>query len=166
MADTLLIGMSTGGTYNMGGPKMFLSPFVATKSGTLKALRVVLWRNDPIMVAVYADSAGAPGALLTASASVTPGASGWATIDVPDIIITAGTTYWLAFANGDACGSGTIVEGGVTWYKAITYSGFAFPDPAGSGYNDTIYAGYLVSMGGWGEESAGGRRWCEMILDF
>ncbi|MEM2080687.1 MAG: choice-of-anchor R domain-containing protein [Candidatus Bathyarchaeia archaeon] len=83
-----------------------------------------------IMTAIYADSAGAPGALLAYSNS-TAATSGWndLTLNTP-VNVTAGTTYWLGFNNDDDNIDTYRDPNGTHVYVSQTYG--SFPDPFGA----------------------------------
>jgi hypothetical protein len=123
-----------------------LSRWTATASGNLNQVRVKCGAAGTVKVALYADSAGAPGALLGANNTGQAVVLGWNTINLSSpVTVTSGTAYWLAVNSDVACtnyvaGSGTMV------YKAVSYSG-SFPDPAGSGFTPGAY--YSISQG-WG----------------
>jgi hypothetical protein len=72
---------------------------VATSSGTATALNIYLDQTSTatqLIVGVYADAGGKPGALLSSGRSVTPAAGGWNAISVDPVLIRSGQAYWLA----------------------------------------------------------------------
>jgi hypothetical protein len=72
---------------------------VATSSGTATALNIYLDQTSTatqLIVGVYADAGGKPGALLSSGRSVTPAAGGWNAISVDPLLIRSGQAYWLA----------------------------------------------------------------------
>jgi hypothetical protein len=97
-----------------------------------------------VKVAVYADNAGSPGTLLNAVNTSITEVSGWNSIDFPSTTITSGTNYWLA-ANSSANRIGQRTITSVNRYKAATFSGFSFPNPAGTGFTSSTTTQYLLS---------------------
>lgn len=93
-------------------------------NGTLTLISVycvVLAGSPTLNCALYADSAGSPGALLASggAAQTVPGSLGW--VDVPvSVAISAGVQYWFAFivpfgnpstdANGKFDTNGSLTE--------------------------------------------------------
>jgi len=124
-----------------------LTKWTATASGNLNQVRVKCGAPGNVKVAVYADSAGSPGALLAANntgQAVTPD---WNTINLPSSAsITEGTAYWIAL-NSDAACTGYVTGSETMAYKQATYSGFSFPNPAGTGFTNGAY--YSIAQG-WG----------------
>jgi hypothetical protein len=93
-----------------------------------------------VKCAIYADNAGAPGALITAmntGQAVTAG--GWNTLNFTPTAIVNGTYYWLAICF-DTSGAAQAVDGGTMWWKSATYSTFTFPNPAGTGFSSGAYS--------------------------
>ncbi|MGH2878957.1 MAG: hypothetical protein ACRDK4_05035 [Solirubrobacteraceae bacterium] len=76
--------------------------FTALKSGVIEE---ILFRTNgeastatALMLGVYADSAGSPGAVLGEGTHVgKPGANEWVAVTGLSIVVTAGTVYWLAW---------------------------------------------------------------------
>jgi Bacterial Ig domain len=66
-------------------------------TGSLARMHVFLDAPLPptLLVALYADSAGAPATLLSSTSIVTP-ATGWNDVAFGPVAITAGTHYWVA----------------------------------------------------------------------
>ncbi|MHB8086400.1 MAG: hypothetical protein ACYDHZ_11295, partial [Dehalococcoidia bacterium] len=99
-----------------------------------------------VKVAIYADSGGTPGSLITTNNSSTPVVSGWNTIAITSTPVTSGTTYWLAF-NSDQTVVNRNAGAANQWYwKTMPFSN-SFPDPAGSGFSITPH---YTLMAGWG----------------
>lgn len=74
-------------------------PYTAGQTG--QASRVQLYVDDgstasAIRVALYADANGGPGQLLAQASLSGPLATGWTSVDIPQIATQAGTRYWLA----------------------------------------------------------------------
>jgi hypothetical protein len=59
-----------------------------------------------VVVGLYTDSAGNPGALLSQATITSPVAGAWNTIAVPAASVTAGTKYWIAVLG--PTGTGTV----------------------------------------------------------
>ena len=124
-----------------------LTKWTATASGNLNQVRVKGGAAGNVKVALYADSAGSPGALLAANDTGQAVTSGWNTINLTSpAAVTSGTAYWLAL-NSDAACTGYVTGSGTMAYKQATYSGFSFPNPAGTGFTNGAY--YSIAQG-WG----------------
>jgi len=132
-----------------GAGYFILEKYTAVASGNMTEYRVKSSVAGNVKCAIYADSAGEPGALITAMNTGQAVAAGqWNTLTFTSTPITSGTVYWLAFnidTNGaiDYLASGA----GIERYKAASYPTFAFPDPAGSGFVSATF-GELIA--GWG----------------
>ena len=75
----------------------------ATASGTLGTLSYYLDASNgatKVVVGIYADANGDPGALLTQGSSTQLTAGAWNTITVPQVSIASGTKYWIAILGG------------------------------------------------------------------
>ncbi len=146
-----LVGtVSTVAGSNEGAGYFCLTKFTATQTGTMARFRVKSAVAGNIKCALYTDSAGSPDALITAmdtGQAVT--GSGWEMIKFTPTLITSGTVYWLAFNIGT---NGAIkynnTAGKTTWYKAVAYAGFTFPNPVGAGF--TVDNNYEELIAGWG----------------
>ena len=154
MADVKLLGKD-GSDYNAAQSAGYfeLEKFQAVKSGTLASIKVhSIYLSGKIKVAIYADNAGSPGALL-AAASEASIVSGWNTISISgSVAIVSGTYYWLAHNTDTESLLSAKSSGGTALYKSATYSSFSFPDPAGSGFTGDSYTYFVY---GWGAESGG-----------
>lgn len=125
-----------------------LNKFTASATGNMTQLKVKASASANVKCALYADSSGTPGALITAMNTGQAVVSGWNTLTFTSTPITSGTTYWLAtdidtLGGTTADASGT---GGTRAWKIATYSGFTFPNPAGGGYTNDTYNGLVT---GW-----------------
>jgi len=125
--------------------KFLLSRFQATASGKLTSFQVKCSGEGNVKVALYADNAGAPGALLGAvdtADNLTVMAS-WNPINFPEYQINNGTTYWLAAVSDNAviC---TKTLSSTNKYKTALFTGFEFPDPAGTGFTDQTANQYML----------------------
>jgi hypothetical protein len=106
----------------------------------MNEFRVKCGVSGNVKCAIYADSAGEPGALITAmntGQAVTAG--GWRTLNFTPTSITSGTYYWLAL-NFDVTGAAQYISSGDGRWKIATYSSFTFPNPAGSGFSSGAYS--------------------------
>lgn len=144
-----LVGADDISGSNESSNYFLLSRFQAVASGTMNEFRVKCNANGNVKCAIYADSAGEPGALITAmntGQAVTAGA--WRTLNFTSTSITSGTYYWLAICidtNG-AVQAYNVGSGNQQRYKSATYSTFTFPDPAGSGFGS---ANWYDLVAGW-----------------
>jgi hypothetical protein len=72
---------------------------VATKTGTVKNVRVLLAKKStvPVLVAgIYADNDAKPGALLAQGKLNSPQANAWNEVSLPTTTIESGKPYWIA----------------------------------------------------------------------
>jgi hypothetical protein len=121
--------------------------YVAQASGNVTQIGIKANSSGNVKVAIYANNAGTPGALLNAvntSTAVTPG---WNSISITSTPVVAGTTYFLAY-DSDSSIIGYVYGGGTVFYLPATYSGFTFPTNA-AGYSFGSWSGYHT-IGGWG----------------
>lgn len=126
-----------------------LSKYQAVGTGKVTELRIKAGASGNVKVAIYADDAGAPGALLNAVDTSTAVSSGWNTITFPDTEVTKDTWYWVAFNTNTANCIGSSNSQGplILRYKSATYAGFTFPDPAGTSFSGGAYS---IVEAGWG----------------
>jgi len=101
-----------------------------------------------VKCALYEDDSGEPGDLITAMNTGQAVASGWNTLSFTSTPVTSGTYYWLAIIIDTAGAALYVNSSGTMRYKAFTYSGFTFPDPAGSGFSSL---GFYSVEAGWGD---------------
>lgn len=113
-----------------------LQKYVAAASGTITQVFIYCRGNTgtatPLLLGMYADSAGTPGALLGLSNSLTiPNgqAAGWIECDMTAAVaIVSGTTYWVAMSdNGGSATFAYGTSGGVGSGRG----GFGLPNPYG-----------------------------------
>jgi hypothetical protein len=74
-------------------------PFQALASGLTGTVHVYLDSHDSartLIVGVYANTGGHPGALLTSGAAAWPEGRAWDTASVAPVPLASGSTYWLA----------------------------------------------------------------------
>jgi len=102
--NTLTFGYATQGA-NIGttmSNSVWASKYAPTQSGTVNSISVFVASpvsaspNNLFQVAIYADNAGIPGALIAKSASQTITPDAWSTIAL-SAPIAASTPYWLAY---------------------------------------------------------------------
>jgi len=127
-----------------------LNKYPAVATGNMVEFRVKSSAAGNIKVALYADSGGEPGALITAMNTGQAVVVGWNTLTFTSTAITNGTAYWLAYMIDTVGAIDFNHPGGSEQrrYKAATYAGWTFPDPAGSGFSSTT--GYIDLEAGWG----------------
>jgi hypothetical protein len=130
-----------------------LDRFIATQTGTMSNIRIKCGASGNVKVAVYTDTSSQPTSLLSAVNSSTPVSTGWNVINLnTPVSVTSGTAYWLAFIMDIPCVNFK-QEGTTTrWFMPATYTGFTFPDTAGTGFitNYTIWFDYIA---GWGSST-------------
>jgi hypothetical protein len=71
----------------------------AAASGTISQVNLyldALSSATQVLVGIYADEAGHPGALVAQGATSTPTAGAWNEIPLSPVRVAAGTTYWIA----------------------------------------------------------------------
>jgi hypothetical protein len=127
-----------------------LCQFTAVATGNMTQFRVKSSVAGNVKCAIYANSAGEPGALITAMNTGQAVIAGqWNALTFTLTSITSGTVYWLAFIF-DITGAldYRTLSGGIRRYKAETYAGWTFPNPAGSGFDSTT--NYVDLEAGWG----------------
>jgi hypothetical protein len=149
MATGRLIGSSTDGVSNLSASFLNHNKWVADYTGIVSEIKVYSLVAGNVKVALYADDGGEPGALLsTNNEGQAVSAGQWNAVSIPEVSITAGTTYWISGV-WDTTGAVTYNGGGrVRRYKGgQVYSTFTFPDPAGTGYTSGTQN---ESMAGWG----------------
>ena len=140
------------------------SPFAAPEDGTITAME--MWvhpqTNDQTMVlAVWAESAGSPGALLAQTspivAAITGGIQQISGSLVSSLAITNGTSYWLGFCDTTSSavlGLQTSANGtGSYAYKAATSPSDPFGTPGGTNDNNFPVAAIYTPAAGVGTVS-------------
>lgn len=141
---------------DMGMSKNYLqgTKFIADASGNMTEFKVRSNFSCNMKVALYEDNAGEPGALITAMNTGQAVTDGLNTLTFTSTPITVGVTYWL-MVNIDAnIGAVKTSTGQQRRYKAAAYSGFSFPNPAGSGFSSQTT--YYDIVAGWGTVIAAG----------
>ena len=194
MATVKLLGADDqAGDATSGSGIINFQKFTASTTGTLTEFYVKVPANGNFDLAVYADNAGVPGALLGYKNAVALSA-GWSASTGWSIPVVASSIYWLATLwsvsvrynnSGGTRGyksqaydpdygwpdpwtaaltydailvicAGWETEGPIGLhfasaqrrYKAATFSTFAFPDPAGTGFTAATDSYSMFS--GWG----------------
>lgn len=153
MATGRLLGTDndtwTGG--DGGQAAAIVQKWTAPATGKVTEIRVKISTAGTVKVALYADSLGEPGALLSAVNTAQSVSAGWNTITLSTPAdVTNGTAYWLGFYGSVAAGMfyfKQYVSGMAIRYKIDTYSTWAWPATI-SGWttqNDVEY-----SDRGWG----------------
>jgi hypothetical protein len=136
----------TGGKTNV-----MVDKWTALATYTVNKLRIKVSTDGNIKVAIYADNAGEPGALLSALNTDQAVVAGWndVTLSTP-VNVTNGTVYWIGFLGSVTAGMFyyKALAGRTNRFKAATYSSWSWPDPAGSGYS--TQDDYDYSDRGWG----------------
>ena len=148
-----LIGIATANpaSFSAGyNNLLFCFRYIADYSGSVTGINVKSNGNSACKVALYADNSGEPGARLAKQDTPASISEGWNTVSLEAAYsITQGTYYWIAFAGNDSFYYQATASGAARRYKAITYSTFSFPDPAGSGY--TSDTSNPLGLQGWGD---------------
>jgi hypothetical protein len=140
MAEYILVGNGTTAFTSSHNAGVFiLQKYTAVDNGVGSIFRIYSTVSGNVKVAVYADNAGEPGALIAAMDTGQAVVSGWNNLSFANPNIVSGTEYWLAgIADTNAVLKYTSTLG-TSRRKAIAYSGFTFPDPAGSGFTSGTY---------------------------
>ncbi|MCJ7792137.1 MAG: hypothetical protein MUP49_07020, partial [Dehalococcoidia bacterium] len=125
-----------------------LTRFQAVASGNVVTVKVKSDRSANVKVAIYNDSFGNPDALLKAvDTTGTLIGVGWTDITIDSTPVISGAYYWLAINSDTTIVCGLASPGGTVRVKAVPYTGFTFPDPAGAGY--TSVSGFIGLLAGW-----------------
>ncbi|MCJ7664203.1 MAG: hypothetical protein MUO24_08155 [Desulfobacterales bacterium] len=125
-----LIGADDATGQNTAGSILRLSRWQAVASGNITEFKVKSDVSGNIKIAIYADNAGQPGALITAMNTGQAVSAGWNTLTFASTPVTSGTFYWMA-TNYDTTGACQYMDS-AGWpfrHKAETYATFTFPDP-------------------------------------
>ena len=153
-----LVGSNTNGVSVRPDDYVYLAKFTAIATGNAVEIRVYSLASGNVKVAIYADLAGTPAALLRANntgQAVT--LNQWNTLTIPSTEILTGTVYWV----GTICDTDDALSyagtAGTSLIKNIAYAGFTFPDPYPGAYSpSTVY----MSQAAWGE-STPADKWVE-----
>ena len=149
MTSELIGGTFGTASSNLSPSYIVATKFTATVTGTITEMRCNCATAGHIQLAVYSDNSNYPGSLL-ASATSTAVTNGTNTITFPNLVVIAGTAYWLA-ANTDTNHLLADATAGSLLYSALTY-GTAFPStfPGGASSLNSN-----VDLQGWGVTPAG-----------
>jgi hypothetical protein len=132
---------------NHAGEYYCLCKYTANASGMCSEVKVKASGSVNVKVAVYADSAGEPGARLAKQDTPAACSADWNTVTLEtNCAIVAGANYWIAF-NSSATQVGCDNAGGVLRYKAASFSAFTFPDPAGAGFTTGAFTTFIAGGG-------------------
>jgi hypothetical protein len=147
-----LIGTDTIGTANDAPNYFFLTKWVALDTGTVSEIKLYSLVAGNAKIAIYADNDGKPDALLGYNNAGQACSVGWNTLTISLTSVTKDASYWLA-NNVDTGGVVSYYSATRAYhYKVATYSGFTFPNPAGSGFGKTTI--YAHAIAGWGSTVA------------
>lgn len=159
MADIRLIGHADADSFNSYWGlrnNIQVQRYQCIASGALNSIRILEGGGGSFAVkpAIYADSAGAPGALLGSGNASTLSAGTWTSCAlITPVNIVLGTYYWLGWkqsaSNGYVAGT---YSGATLKYKENTYEN-AFLNPFGTGETDQTVN---IGIAGWGAEAAAG----------
>ncbi len=131
--------VETGADSNVSGTTAYKVTTGASVSGTVISLSAYVKTLDStgnrlVQMALYADTAGAPGARLGASAIQTVDTVGWNVFPMSDVTVTANTSYWIGFSqNGNTIFANTGTGGNASYRLTTGYPApnpFAANDPA------------------------------------
>jgi hypothetical protein len=119
----------------------------ASQDGTVVSIGVRINRaGGNIMLAIYDDDGGAPGALLGYTNSTAVTATGWMDIELNDPVdVVAGNTYWLAH-EADSTTLRTYRNTGSQYTVSASYG--SFPDPFGSTSTTNYQVPYRITYSG------------------
>jgi parallel beta-helix repeat protein len=136
-----LLGNTSTGSSNTAADRFILVQFQAQETGFVDVIKIYSAANGNVKVALYSDNAGEPGTLLTANNSDNPcSASQWNNISISSTNVTKDTNYWIAaIADTDNVLRYSAAGSGISRGKTVSYSGFSFPDPAGSEFTSYTY---------------------------
>jgi outer membrane protein assembly factor BamB len=123
----------------------------ATASGTVSKLSIYVDASSTaktMVVGIYADSSGHPGALIAQGSSSQLTAGAWNSIPIPGAIVSAGTPYWIAilgtqsgrlsYRDGSAaCVSETSGQTNLTALPSTWVTGQVWPSCPLSGYGSS-----------------------------
>jgi hypothetical protein len=147
-----LIGADDAGGSNSAADYFRLSRFQAANSGNMTEFRVKAGANGNIKCALYSDSSGQVGTLITAMNTGQAVVSGWNTLTFTLTPIIKDTWYWLGM-NSDVSGACLYVPVAASYrYKVEAYAGFTFPTTPSGLTTDNNY--YDLSAG-WGDIAVG-----------
>lgn len=147
MADVKLIGNDSGSVnYSATRDVLYIERYIALDNGQVNSIQLLCQTVTNSRAAIYSDSSGEPGALLSNS-DIVALVAGWNTVSLASpVSIIKNSYYWLAFVlqAPQTIRTAQVCTGR---YKSITWAGFSFPNPAGTGYTNqanrsTMITGY------------------------
>ena len=113
-----------------GGSLIYFLPIQVPVPGVLNAIAVyVPYAATTGHVAVFADSSGAPGALIAESAEQSLDTGAWTTVIIPATSLSPGA-YWLATQTNGGSSGFSLIGGGSYRYLNVSYNS-SFPTNAG-----------------------------------
>jgi hypothetical protein len=127
--------------------QIHMDRFAATHSGNVDYIKVKCTNCGSVKVALYADSAGTPAALLNANDAGTAVKGGWNSIRLPSTPVTAGAYYWIAFNSSPACVAFAVPSDGTELSRGLAFSS-NMPDQAGTEFDTGT--DYHSLTAGWG----------------
>jgi len=143
--------VETGADANVSGTTAYKVTTGASVSGAVLSLSAYIKTLDNtgnrlVQMALYADTAGAPGVRLGASTIQTVDTVGWNVFPVSDVTVTANTSYWIGFSqNGNTIFANT-GTGGSAAYRLTT--GYPAPNPfAANDPSTTDKPSFYMSVG-------------------
>lgn len=113
--------------------------------------------NKHVQAAIYADSSGAPGALLGTSAIQIATATSWNTFAMSNVSVAANTNYWIGLSEDGATSFANSGSGGSAAYDLSTGYPAANPFSTDDATVDKASFYMTVSSGGYGLAQSGGR---------
>lgn len=134
-----------------GGNQILLRRCVADQSGTITNV-VVSQPNTTsaickVKAVIYADSSGAPGALLATGTEVIGVTSGTPLVLPISYAATGGTTYWIGMIYDQVINWGCNDDSGSGLAKGNTYTSGP-PNPAGTGFGTVGNVNLVMTMTG------------------
>lgn len=134
-----------------GQVNVMIDKWTAVATGNVTEIRVKVSVAGTVKVALYADSSGNPGTLLSAVNTAQSVSIGWNTITLSTPVdVTQNTVYWIGFYGSNTGGMFyyRVLAGRENRWKAATYSTWTWPNPAGTGYN--TQTGYEYANAAYG----------------
>lgn len=125
-------------------------------SGTIGSVRLPFTgstfpSSGAVKCAIYANSTNVPVGVLGAAPEVSIPVGGATSVTftfTPPVAVTAGTTYWVAFAFNTTC---TTIRGGANvakWTSGISYAAFPQTNPPGlpGSFSNAMYHNYYLTV--------------------
>ena len=143
--------VESGSDSNVSGTSAYKVTTGAGVSGAVSSLSAYVkvldgTGNRLVQMAVYADSAGRPGARLAASAIQTVDTVGWNIFPISGLSVAASTSYWIGFSENGNTIFANSSTGGNGDYRVTT----GYPAPSPFGPNDiatTDKMSFYMSIG-------------------